>query len=822
MDKPMNGTDLEQVNMSQNGVKFMQLSQELRESQQELTWQKQEAAELRSRLERLNATLQVREMELNEAFEEMDLLKEKFIESLQEQVRLIKEYSPRAESRHNARPKLEPELSSNCKIFSVARRKLRFRSEDRDTETRPLSRDYQSWEPPDRGRPSVRTPCSPQRERPSSSSPMRTPERERPSDPRRLSPELERRSPDSRCRSHSPRGEYWSLRSRNGLEHHRRSPEHYQCYQENQYGTRRLPDARRPQPSNSNYVRADRYLDDRREPGPDMGYDCHNQPPTETAKLGPSLNDFNKIAEHMNRFNPKPGGDNDTSAYLRDLNMYFRRLPHVTVEDQIFLIKLTSSREVSSFIERQPAPVRGDYGLLCTALRDEYPDSVQPVGLASALAVKQGQNEHPRAYHHRLRRAFFGSQNDVGMEEDKNFKELFIQNLHNDTSLHMGVSVCPLTQSCSELKALADRAFVIKQKATSKPQNVTDILAVNLHPQPVGAPTKKAQISSGKQRKPPFRQLLGNILTKGTARKHYLPVTLENELTHDALLDTGADISLISTDLFRSLQETARRSHRDLKSQPCFLEVQPYSYGLTALSEIAQIQFTVGPMTVRHHVYVSPLNNIPLLIGLDLLNRFKPLIDFHDLKIWAQVRRPLPTRTPEPQEPRGAQYTVIGTKPAGETAPNPPTWEPLPTQPTLSVRPRTQTAAPLNACTGAQASVGPGDIAPRPVRAKRRPRQGRLNDVSGKPTSPTLGESQSHRGVKPELGHNLAVARHRAKSPNRRLSGRFIQSTRRPPKLERRPKRDPRPVHAAAATTGVDTRDTTAIEPGGRNGTITK
>lgn len=47
-------------------------------------------------------------------------------------------------------------------------------------------------------------------------------------------------------------------------------------------------------------------------------------------------------------------------------------------------------------------------------------------------------------------------------------------------------------------------------------------------------------------------------------------------------------------------------------------------------------------MTLVHPVYVSSLNSIPLLIGKDLLNRFEPLIDFKRLKLWAQVRQPLP------------------------------------------------------------------------------------------------------------------------------------------------------------------------------------
>ncbi len=50
-------------------------------------------------------------------------------------------------------------------------------------------------------------------------------------------------------------------------------------------------------------------------------------------------------------------------------------------------------------------------------------------------------------------------------------------------------------------------------------------------------------------------------------------------------------------------------------------------------------------MDLVHPVYVSTLNTYPLLIGKDLLNCFEPLIDFKHLKIWTQVREPLPCQS---------------------------------------------------------------------------------------------------------------------------------------------------------------------------------
>ncbi len=65
---------------------------------------------------------------------------------------------------------------------------------------------------------------------------------------------------------------------------------------------------------------------------------------------------------------------------------------------------------------------------------------------------------------------------------------------------------------------------------------------------------------------------------------------------------------------------------------------------------MAPIHLTVGPMDLVHPVYVSTLNTYPLLIGKDLLNRFKPLIDFKHLKIWTQVCEPLPCQSLDSNE----------------------------------------------------------------------------------------------------------------------------------------------------------------------------
>ncbi len=78
------------------------------------------------------------------------------------------------------------------------------------------------------------------------------------------------------------------------------------------------------------------------------------------------------------------------------------------------------------------------------------------------------------------------------------------------------------------------------------------------------------------------------------------------------------------------------------------------------LKHVAPIHLTVGPMDLVHPVYVSTLNTYPLLIGKDLLNRFEPLIDFKHLKIWTQVREPLPCQSLDSNE---SQFQVTDIAP---------------------------------------------------------------------------------------------------------------------------------------------------------------
>lgn len=601
----------------------------------------------------------------------------------------------------------------------------------------------------------------------------------------------------------------------------------------------------------------------RRPPDPVRGNQSVH-PSLLQAQQGPSDRELDKIARNILRFEPKPGGSHDTQAYLDDLEFYLRRFPQASVQDRIYLIKLTASREVSRFIERQTDSVQNDYAALRQAMEKEFSSDLPQSGLSVALTVKQGRHEVPQQYYHRLWTAYFGSRNEPDMEQDPSFRTVFVQNLHPATSHHLGILANPHTASIQQLREWAALAFQ-KQKQAKNPEPNT-VLALNTEPGHMeleGAQTRQAseaatkssrplkswenqpsslsrkpnqrhehsnsRWSDGERRHPPDRtkfssyphrqrparytegdhrnrarnnhsgagwsspppyrratergqeprkgfsepsnrprkkegqnllsqedidelktlltkltekpkkddpdllsitatvtkqveppasssqadsqqgetspelwnpgsegnsepapntsqvpqdppepeggnssssavlvvqlgppgdytdqdpsmiqieppvqQFLGNLTEKGVAKKFYLTLGLEGVLTHDALLDTAADVTLMSASLFQELRLAANRANKDLKLQPCILDVRPYADTNTTLSAMSLIQLSIGPMTLIHPVYVSDLDSIPFLVGKDLLNRFEPLIDFKGLRLWAQVRQPLP------------------------------------------------------------------------------------------------------------------------------------------------------------------------------------
>ncbi len=80
----------------------------------------------------------------------------------------------------------------------------------------------------------------------------------------------------------------------------------------------------------------------------------------------------------------------NVQAYLQDINFHLEMRPHVTDKDKLYLLRTTSSFEVRSFLDRQPANTNTDYQLIQEALIKEFADPESEQGFVAALEMRQG------------------------------------------------------------------------------------------------------------------------------------------------------------------------------------------------------------------------------------------------------------------------------------------------------------------------------------------------------------------------------------------------------------------------------------------------
>ncbi len=69
------------------------------------------------------------------------------------------------------------------------------------------------------------------------------------------------------------------------------------------------------------------------------------------------------------------------------------------------------------------------------------------------------------------------------MEDELNFKTLFLRNLHPAVSRHLGVLACPLTMNAQQLRDLAQKAYGKQKMASEKSIKTPAVLDFNTQSQ---------------------------------------------------------------------------------------------------------------------------------------------------------------------------------------------------------------------------------------------------------------------------------------------------------------------------------------------------
>ncbi len=167
-----------------------------------------------------------------------------------------------------------------------------------------------------------------------------------------------------------------------------------------------------------------------------------------------------------------------------------------------YLLRMISGPEVRSFLDRQPANTKTDYQRLQKALIKEFADPESDQGLLAALETRQGRHETPQAYYSRLRQAYFGTRNESDMEDELNFKNLFLRNLHPGISHHLGVLACPRTMNTQQLRDLVQKAYCKQKMASEKRAKTPAVLDFNTQSHGLALEGTQRQDNA----KPPYRE----------------------------------------------------------------------------------------------------------------------------------------------------------------------------------------------------------------------------------------------------------------------------------------------------------------------------
>ncbi len=94
--------------------------------------------------------------------------------------------------------------------------------------------------------------------------------------------------------------------------------------------------------------------------------------PSRRSSHGLDLKDLNKLARNIGKFTPSVPNSQNVQAYLQENNFHLKMRLNVTDNDRLYLLRTTSSPEVRSFLDRQPAHTKTDYQLLRETLIKDF------------------------------------------------------------------------------------------------------------------------------------------------------------------------------------------------------------------------------------------------------------------------------------------------------------------------------------------------------------------------------------------------------------------------------------------------------------------
>ncbi len=117
---------------------------------------------------------------------------------------------------------------------------------------------------------------------------------------------------------------------------------------------------------------------------------------------GLDLKDLNKLAKNIGKFTPSVPNSPNVQAYLQDIDFHLEMRPNVTDKDRLYLLRTTSSSEVRSFLDRQPAHTR----MITNGSKKPSLKSSPTLSPNKASWLPWRRDKPPQAYYSRLRRAY--------------------------------------------------------------------------------------------------------------------------------------------------------------------------------------------------------------------------------------------------------------------------------------------------------------------------------------------------------------------------------------------------------------------------------